>query len=104
MSAIRTDEQRALQDSAAAYLARHANAREARDSDRAVWQGMADLGWAAVLVPEDCGGLGLGLAEAAVLMEESGRRLNRSPLFASVALAHPLLVGCAISTSMCSQI
>ncbi len=95
MSAIRTDEQRALQDSAAAYLARHANAREARDSDRAVWQGMADLGWAAVLVPEDCGGLGLGLAEAAVLMEESGRRLNRSPLFASVALAHPLLIGCA---------
>ena len=57
MSAIRTDEQRALQDSAAAYLASHVNAREARSGDRAVWQGMADLGWAAVIVPEDCGGL-----------------------------------------------
>lgn len=95
MSAILTEEQRALQETAAAYLAQHANAREGRDGDQALWQGIAELGWTAVIVPEAFGGLGLGLAEAAVLLEESGRQLTRSPLFSAVALTHPLLVRCA---------
>jgi alkylation response protein AidB-like acyl-CoA dehydrogenase len=95
VSAILTEEQRALQETAAAYLAQHANAREGRDGDQALWQGIAELGWTAVIVPEAFGGLGLGLAEAAVLLEESGRQLTRSPLFSAVALTHPLLVRCA---------
>ena len=95
MSAILTEEQRALQETAAAYLAQHSNARESRDGDPALWQGIAELGWTAVIVPEAFGGLGLGLAEAAVLLEESGRQLTRSPLFSAVALTHPLLVRCA---------
>lgn len=90
-----TEEQRALQETAAAYLAAHANARDGRDADPALWQGIAELGWTAVIVPEAFGGLGLGLAEAAVLLEESGRQLTRSPLFSGVALTHPLLVRCA---------
>ena len=95
MSAILTEEQRALQETAAAYLAEHANARDGRDGDPALWQGIAQLGWTAVIVPEAFGGLGLGLSEAAVLLEESGRQLTRSPLFSGVALTHPLLVRCA---------
>lgn len=95
MSAILTEEQRALQETAAAYLAEHANARDGRDGDPALWQGIAQLGWTAIIVPEAFGGLGLGLAEAAVLLEESGRQLTRSPLFSGVALTHPLLVRCA---------
>ena len=47
MSAILTEEQRALQETAAAYLAQHANAREGRDGDQALWQGIAELGWTA---------------------------------------------------------
>lgn len=99
MSAVLTEEQHALQETAAAYLASHANARESRDGDRALWQGIAELGWTAVIVPEAFGGLGLGLAEAAVLLEESGRQLTRSPLFSAVALTHPLLVGCATDSA-----
>ncbi|NML28231.1 acyl-CoA dehydrogenase family protein [Zoogloea dura] len=95
MSAVITEEQQALRDTAAAYLAGHANARDGRDGDMALWQGIAGLGWPAVIVPEACGGLGLGLAEAAVLLEESGRQLTRSPLFSGVALSHPLLLRCA---------
>lgn len=95
MSAVLTEEQRALQETAGAYLASHANARDSRDGDMALWQGIAGLGWPAVIVPEACGGLGLGLAEAAVLLEESGRQLTRSPLFSGVALSHPMLLRCA---------
>ncbi len=95
MSGICSEEQQALRDTAAAYLAGHANARDGRDGDMALWQGIAGLGWPAVIVPEACGGLGLGLAEAAVLLEESGRQLTRSPLFTGVALSHPMLLRCA---------
>lgn len=95
MSGMLTEELQALRDSAAAYLAGHANARDGREGDPALWQGIAGLGWPAVIVPEACGGLGLGLAEAAVLLEESGRPLTRSPLFTGVALSHPMLLRCA---------
>ena len=33
--------------------------------DRATWQQIAELGWLSILVPEDDGGLGLGIAEVA---------------------------------------
>ncbi|MGQ0750428.1 MAG: acyl-CoA dehydrogenase family protein, partial [Betaproteobacteria bacterium] len=35
--------------------------------ERRVWKQMAELGWLGVLVPEQHGGLGLGLAEAAII-------------------------------------
>jgi alkylation response protein AidB-like acyl-CoA dehydrogenase len=38
------------------------------------WQGMAELGWLGLALPESVGGAGLGLAEAAVLAEQFGRR------------------------------
>ena len=41
--------------------------------DRRQWRQLAELGWLGVLVPEDCGGLGLGLAEAAIVAEGLGR-------------------------------
>ena len=93
--AIPTDEQRALRETATAFLAGHANARNGRDGDAALWQTMAELGWPAVLVPEEFGGLGLGIPEAVVLLEEMGRSLTRSPFFATVALAQPLLLHAA---------
>ena len=56
--------------------------------DREVWQRVAgELGWPAVPVPEDHGGLGLGLSETALLMEEMGAALFCSPFFATVCLA-----------------
>ena len=41
MSGVLTEELQALRDTAAAYLAGHANARDGRDGDRALWQGIA---------------------------------------------------------------
>jgi alkylation response protein AidB-like acyl-CoA dehydrogenase len=45
---------------------------------------MTDQGWLAIEIPEDEGGLGLGMVEMAVLCEELGRRLVAAPFLPSV--------------------
>ena len=87
-----SDEQLALQDTAAAFLAEFANARKPRDEDASLWRRISELGWPAVQVPEDLSGLAMGAVELALLMEEMGRRLIRSPYFASVVLAQTALL------------
>lgn len=62
-----------------------------RPVDLALWRESAALGWTAALLPEARGGLGLGLAEAAVLAEEAGRRLYAEPLVAAAFLPALLL-------------
>ena len=51
------------------------------DDDRGftddIWDQLVELGWPALLVPEADGGLGLGLVDLVVVMEEMGR--VRSP-------------------------
>jgi len=89
-------EDRALfRDSARGFLADTASTADVRrwmatdlGYDRDVWQRVAgELGWPAVPVAEDHGGLGLGLAETALLMEEMGAALFCSPFLATVCLA-----------------
>jgi alkylation response protein AidB-like acyl-CoA dehydrogenase len=57
------------------------------DDDRgftdAVWEKVVDLGWPALLVPEEDGGLGLGLVDMVVVMEEMGRVPFPGPYFSS---------------------
>jgi len=52
--------------------------------DGAVWSAMADQGWLAIELPEDDGGLGLGMVELAVLCEEIGRRLVAAPFLPTI--------------------
>ena len=89
-----SDEQQQIVDSAADFLAEASSApamRTAGESasslDAALWSGMAELGWCGVHLPEEAGGLGLGLVELALLQEQLGRRLACVPFFDSVALA-----------------
>src|SRR5215217_5665600 len=49
-----------------------------------VWGAVVDLGWTGLLVPEEHGGLGLGLVD---LQEELGRALFPGPWFSSAVLA-----------------
>jgi alkylation response protein AidB-like acyl-CoA dehydrogenase len=74
-------------DSARAFLADRlptSRLRQLLDTDtgfdRALWRGLAELGWMSVLVPESHGGLGLGFLDLALLCEESGRALLPAPL------------------------
>jgi len=54
---------------------------------RDVWRGLADLGAAAVLIPEAHGGLGLTLLDAALVAEALGRFAAPSPFLGSAVLA-----------------
>jgi alkylation response protein AidB-like acyl-CoA dehydrogenase len=48
--------------------------------DPQLWKQIAALGWTAMALPEDDGGLGCGLADLAVVIEECGRALMPSAL------------------------
>jgi alkylation response protein AidB-like acyl-CoA dehydrogenase len=51
----------------------------------------ARLDWPALALPEDCGGLGLGFVETAVMAEEFGRVLAPGPLLATVTQFAPAI-------------
>lgn len=57
-----------------------------------LYKKMADLGWLALAVPEDQGGLGMGLVELAVLVEQLGYFDAPGPFFSTAALAIPALL------------
>ena len=51
--------------------------------DLATWREMADLGWMAIAVPEEFGGVGLCLAEVVPVVEQMGRNMLASPFVPS---------------------
>src|SRR5260370_24564041 len=72
--------QKLLKDSARDFLKRECKPERVRDlieTDTAhhdkLWQSIADQGWTGLIIPEEQGGLGLGLVEMAVVAEEMGR-------------------------------
>jgi alkylation response protein AidB-like acyl-CoA dehydrogenase len=58
---------------------------------RALWQRFVSLDWPALTVPSDCGGMGLGAVELAVLMEECGASVVPAPLFSTLGLYVPVV-------------
>ena len=72
--------------------------------DPKLWQTVTDQGWVALHLPEEVGGLGLGLVELAIVAEETGRACLPGPmlptLWASTMLAHlnkPALTSACLS-------
>ena len=55
--------------------------------ERDLWQKIVDLGWTAMAIPENYGGLGLGYLELCIIAEELGRSLAPVPFSSSVYLA-----------------
>src|SRR4051812_47814929 len=55
--------------------------------DAELWRTAVDLGWPALAVPEAHGGLGLGIAESAILFEELGRALAPIPQLSTLLAA-----------------
>ncbi len=92
-----TEEQDMMRDSFARFLddnSSPARVRKAIDTggfDAEMWAGLAELGALAMRVPEDAGGMGMGIFDAAVLMEEAGRTLASGPL--AEALVAARLIG-----------
>ena len=93
-AAAGTDHRALLADSVSDFAARGTDIARVRrlrgtdgEYDRAVWKKMAELGWLGILVPEKHGGLGLGLAEMAIVARGLARALVPEPLTATAVLA-----------------
>ena len=95
MALVLNEEQRFLQDSAREFLNRQAPVealRKLRDSrdplgySQNLWSSMVELGWASIILPEAYGGLEFGFTGLGVVMQETGRNLVASPLFATAVV------------------
>src|SRR5881275_3210400 len=59
--------------------------------DAALWKKISDLGWTALGIPEEYGGVGTFL-DLIVVLEEAGRALLPGPFFSTMGLAVPVLI------------
>jgi alkylation response protein AidB-like acyl-CoA dehydrogenase len=94
-----SDEQKAMGVQARRFLAAKCPATAVRavlegpePYDKALWSGLAEMGFLGVAVPEAYGGLGLGYLELCVIAEEMGRALAPVPFSSSVFLATEFLL------------
>jgi len=103
MPLVLDEQQRLLRDSARSFFTDNAPVsalRRLRDERDPVgyapdlWRRMAQLGWASIILPEEYGGLQFGFTGLGLVLEESGRTLAASPLFATGVLgASAVLLG-----------
>ena len=90
--ALLSEEQTMIRDQAVAWVRDDSPVtqfRAMRDSGTPLgffpetWDAMVNLGWPGMLIPEAYGGSGLGYLTFGVVLEQLGRHLTASPLFAS---------------------
>ncbi len=94
-----SDEQRMLAEVARSFVERSCSIETVRELEAdpvgfrpELWQAMAALGWAGLVVPEGQGGAGRGMLDLVVLCEQLGRGGVATPLLTSTTLATlPLL-------------
>ena len=100
MALILNEEQQFLKDAASKFFQEDApisHFREIRDSQielgysKELWSTMSDLGWAGILVSEEYGGSDFGMMGMGTLLEEAGKTLTPSPLFATGLIGASLL-------------
>jgi acyl-CoA dehydrogenase len=92
-------EQKQLQDQVRRFLEGQCDRKAVRavldgpqSYDKALWKGMAQLGYLGASIPENYGGLGAGYLEACVIAEELGRAVAPIPFSSSIALAAECLL------------
>lgn len=112
MALVLNEEQTMLRDAARDFLHERtpvSHLRALRDGgseegfSREVWAAMTELGWAAILVPEEHGGLDYGYTGLGLLLEEAGRTLTPSPLLGT-ALTAVAALNFAGSPAQCAAI
>jgi alkylation response protein AidB-like acyl-CoA dehydrogenase len=96
-----SDEQRLLRESAdrfvnETYTADHRRkvASEPLGFSTKIWKQFAELGWLAMPIAEDHGGLGGGAIEVGILMEAFGRGLVSEPYLSTVVIGASLISEC----------
>lgn len=95
MTLVLNEEQRQLRETAQKFITEHApvsELRRLRDGNdplgycQQVWRKMAELGFSAITIPETYQGIGFGFMGLGAVLEEFGRTLAASPLYASAVL------------------
>jgi alkylation response protein AidB-like acyl-CoA dehydrogenase len=87
-------EQADIRDSVATFLSREVPFEAVRRMsngtgiDDRTWSRCVELGWIALGVNEDAGGVGFGVAEEVVLAREIGRHLTPGPFVSTMVAAH----------------
>lgn len=101
MAFVLSEEQTMLRDMAAQFFAEQvptANLRRLRDTedalgyDPAVWQQIVELGFSGILIPEEFGGTGFGATGMGIVMQQAGRTLAATPLFATSCLGAGMIL------------
>ncbi|MGH6681251.1 MAG: acyl-CoA dehydrogenase family protein, partial [Bradyrhizobium sp.] len=94
-----SDEQKQLRDEVRKFLAEKCPPKAVRTVldgkvpyDRELWEGLAELGFLGVAIPEEFGGAGAGHLELCVIAEEMGRALAPVPFSSTVYLAAEALL------------
>ncbi|MBR1271729.1 acyl-CoA dehydrogenase family protein [Bradyrhizobium sp. AUGA SZCCT0222] len=96
-----SDEQRLLRESAERFVAGTYNAEHRRRMaseplgfSAEIWKQFAELGWLALPIAEEHGGLGGGAVEIGILMEAFGRGLVSEPYLSTVVIGAGLIGAC----------
>ena len=96
-----SDEQRMLRESADRFVTgiydaghRKRSANDPLGFSAGIWKQFADLGWLALPISEDHGGLGGGAIEIGILMEAFGRGLVSEPYLSTVVIGSSLISEC----------
>jgi alkylation response protein AidB-like acyl-CoA dehydrogenase len=112
-----TDDQRAFADMAAGLFADYCSDEQLRDHDAAgtapffteLWQQCVAAGLNSILVPEEHGGLGLGMTELMAVLQQQGSALALVPLWesqltvAALAQFSPAALPQVLETAMGSE-
>ena len=94
-----SDDQKQLRDQARKFLAEKCSPKAVRvvldgkvPYDKELWQGLAEMGFLGVAIPEEFGGAGAGHLELCVIAEEMGRANAPVPFSSTVYLAAEALL------------
>ena len=87
-----SDDQKLLQEQARKFLTDKCSRKLVRSVldnnknqySKELWQEVVNMGWTATAIPEEYGGLGLGMLELCVIAEELGRSLAPIPFSSSI--------------------
>ncbi|MGB3808766.1 MAG: acyl-CoA dehydrogenase family protein [Parvibaculum sp.] len=94
-----SDDQKQLKDQARRFLEAKSSPKSVRvilegpePYDKALWKGLAEMGFMGTAIPEEFGGLGATYLELCVIAEELGRAVAAVPFSSSIYLAAEFLL------------
>ena len=94
-----SDELKQLRDQARRFLGERSAPKQVRrvleghtPYDRALWEGVAEMGWLGTAIPEEYGGAGMGHLGLCILAEEMGRAVAAIPFGSTTYLAAEALI------------